>query len=179
MFKQICLSIAAFGLLTACNQPTDKTATTTTQGGTVVAYVEAETIVNEMPEYKEAKDKLAALNDSLQKQLQDEGAKFQAYQQKIMSEQSAGTLSPQKEREAGAKLQKMQEDLQQKMAAAEQQIMGKEAELTKPMYDKFNEALKTVAKANGYAYIIDKKVLLYSEDGIDATAKVKTQLGLK
>ena len=41
------------------------------------------------------------------------------------------------------------------------------------------EALKEIAKSEGYAYVIDKKLLLYSEGGIDATEKLKTKLGVK
>ena len=56
--------------------------------------------------------------------------------------------------------------------------MKKEAELTKPLYEELDKALKSVAKDNGYSYILDKKLLLYSEGGIDATAKIKTALGI-
>ena len=47
------------------------------------------------------------------------------------------------------------------------------------MYEKFNEAMKTVAKANGVAYIFDKKMMLYSEGGEDLTTKLKAQLGIQ
>ena len=47
------------------------------------------------------------------------------------------------------------------------------------MYEKFNEALKSIAKSSNYAYILDKKLLLYSEGGEDATQKLKTALGVQ
>jgi outer membrane protein len=47
------------------------------------------------------------------------------------------------------------------------------------MYDKFNEALKEIAKKEGYSYVFDKKMMLYSDGGIDATDKLKEKLGVK
>jgi outer membrane protein len=61
----------------------------------------------------------------------------------------------------------------------EEDMGTKELDLTKPMYEKFNEAMKTVAKANGVAYIFDKKMMLYSEGGEDLTTKLKAQLGIQ
>ena len=80
--------------------------------------------------------------------------------------------------EMQANMQKMQEDLQKKAADAEKQLIDKEAALSKPLYDKLNGAIKSVATANKYAYIVDKKLLLYSDGGIDATGKLKSQLGI-
>ncbi len=44
--------------------------------------------------------------------------------------------------------------------------------------EKYKEALEKVAKANQYSYILDKKMLLYADGGIDATEKIKTALGI-
>jgi outer membrane protein len=95
-----------------------------------------------------------------------------------MQQAQAGTMSPAQQKEAEGKLQKMQEDLQKKAADAEKQLVDKEAALSKPLYDKLNGAIKSVAAANKYSYIVDKKLLLYSDGGIDATPKLKSQLGI-
>jgi outer membrane protein len=72
----------------------------------------------------------------------------------------------------------LQATLQKEAADADKKLMDKEGELTKPLYEELDAALKKVAKENEYGYILDKKFLLYSEGGIDATAKVKTALGI-
>ena len=45
--------------------------------------------------------------------------------------------------------------------------------------DKILKAIEDVAKENGYAYIFDTQVLLYSEGGDDVSALVKKKLGIK
>ena len=40
-------------------------------------------------------------------------------------------------------------------------------------------AIDKVAKANGYAYIFDTKILLYYDNGDDITPLVKKELGIK
>lgn len=144
-----------------------------------IAYVDAESVIAAMPDFKQVESELASYKKILEKQLQTEEKKLQDYYQDVMQKVQAGVLSPQQQKEAEGKLQKMQEDLQKKAGDADKQLSDKEAELTKPLYDKFNDALKTVAKTNNFAYILDKKLLLYSEGGIDATTKLKTQLGIQ
>jgi len=144
----------------------------------VIAYVDAEIIVQAMPDFKRVESELSSYQKVLKKQLEAEEKKMQDYYTSVAQQAQAGTLSPAQQKEAETKWQKMQEDLQKKAMDAEKQIIQKEAALTKPLYDKFNAALKAVAVANGYNYIFDKKMMLYSDGGVDATAKLKAQLGI-
>lgn len=143
-----------------------------------IAHVDADAIIPAMPEYKSAKSNVEAYSKQLQKSLEAEQTKMQQYYQEVMQKAQSGGMAPVEQQKAEEKLQTMQADLQKKASEADQQLMEKEAALTEPLYKKFNEALEKVAKANGYAYIFDKKLLLYSDGGIDATAKVKEALGL-
>lgn len=143
-----------------------------------IAYVDMEQIIEQMPDYKRVKSELESYQKVLQKQLQAEEKKMQDYYASVMQQVQAGTMSPAQQKEAETKLMKMQEDLQKKAADAEKQLIDKEAALSKPLYDKLNGAIKSVAQANKYSYIVDKKLLLYSEGGIDATSKLKAQLGI-
>jgi outer membrane protein len=151
---------------------------TATAQNQVIAYVDAEIIVQAMPDFKRVESELSSYQKVLKKQLEAEEKKMQDYYTSVAQQAQAGTLSPAQEKEAQTKLQKMQEDLQKKALDADKQIVQKEAALTKPLYDKFNAALKAVAVANGYNYIFDKKMMLYSDGGVDATAKLKAQLGI-
>jgi len=153
------------------------TSATTIQAQTV-AYVNSEDILSEMPAYKQAKSDLEAYGKQLEKLLVQKREEMQKYYTKTMEDVQAGNLTPKQQQEAEAKLQQMQADLQKEASAADQQLLKKEQELTKPIHDTFNEAIKKVAKENSYGYIVDQKLLLYSIGGIDATEKVKTALGL-
>lgn len=150
----------------------------TTANAQEIAYIISEDIVPEMPAYKRAKSEVEAYGKQLQKVLEEKQVAAQKYYQDIMEKAQRGELTPKQEQEAQAKLQEMQADLQKEAADADKKLMEKESTLTKPLYEELDEALKKVAKENKYTYILDKKFLLYSEGGIDATAKVKTALGI-
>lgn len=150
----------------------------TTANAQKIAYIVSEEIVPEMPAYKRAKSEVEAYGKQLQKVLEQKQKEAQDYYQEIMEKAQRGELTPKAEQEAQAKLQQMQADLQKEAAEADQKLAQKEGELTKPLYEELDKALKKVAKENQYSYILDKKFLLYSEGGIDATAKVKTALGI-
>jgi len=170
------LSIVAI----ACNNPKNSKATTSAAAGNQkIAYVESDSILFEMPEYKAAKLELDQMKIVLSKQMEAEQTKAQQYYAAVMTKVQQGSLAPAQQKAEEAKLMKMQEDLQARGLQMEQEMLAKEQELTKPMYDKFKEALKELAKVNGYAYILDKKLLLYSDGGEDASAKLKEKLGIK
>jgi outer membrane protein len=144
-----------------------------------IAYVDPEQIIPNMPEYKAAKSELEQYQNILKKQMEGEQAKMQQYYTDVMTKIQRGELSPAQQKTEEDKLMKMQEELQRKGMKMEEDMGTKELDLTKPMYEKFNEAVKAVAKANGFSYIFDKKMMLYSEGGEDATAKLKAQLGIQ
>ena len=140
-----------------------------------IAYVDADKIIPEMPAYKRAKSEVEAYGKQLQKIIEGKQTEGQQYLQDISAKAQRGELTPKQEQEAQAKLQEMQANLQKEAMEAEQKLAKKEAD---SLYEEFNAALKKVATANSYGYILDKKLLLYSDGGIDATAKVKTALGI-
>lgn len=144
----------------------------------IIAYVDIEAILPNMPEYKRVESELTSYKKVLEKQIQAEEKKMKDYYESVMKQMQEGGLSPQQQKEAETKLAKMQEDLQKKAIDAEKQLVQKEQTLSKPLYDKFNGAIKTVAQSNNYAYVFDKKFMLYSDGGVDATGKLKAALGI-
>ncbi|BDS12575.1 OmpH family outer membrane protein [Aureispira anguillae] len=143
-----------------------------------IAYIEAEAIVPEMAAYKRAKSEVEAYGKQLQKVLEQKQADMEAYYKEVMDSIKRGLMTPKQQQEAEAKLQRMQADLQKDAMDAEKKLAQKESELTKPIYEAFNQAISKVAKENNYTYVLDKKFMLYSAGGIDATEKVKTALGI-
>ena len=150
----------------------------TTLAAQQIAYVDMDEITKNLPDYKRVQADLESYQKVLEKQIQSDEKKMQEYYQDIMQKMQGGVLSPAQQKEAEAKLVKMQEDLQKKAADSEKKILEKEQELSKPIIDKLNAAIKEVAAGEKYAYILDKKLLLYSDGGIDATSKLKSKLGI-
>jgi outer membrane protein len=144
-----------------------------------IAYVDVDAITPNMPETKAAKSELEQFKTILQKQLEGEQAKAQQYYTDVMTKIQQGVLAPAQQKAEEEKLMKMQEELQKKALKMEEDMAAKQEELFKPLEEKFKTALTNVAKSGGYAYILDKKLLLYSDGGEDVTAKVKAQLGVQ
>ena len=77
------------------------------------------------------------------------------------------------------------QDLQQRMetfqGTAQQDLANKENELQSPIIEKARNAVKEVAKENGYTYIFNSSegLLLYSEPGDDIIQLVKAKLGIQ
>lgn len=61
----------------------------------------------------------------------------------------------------------------------QQAMQGKQSELLEPVYRKAMNALNTVAKANGYAYVLNKETLLVAPPADDLLPLVAKQLNLK
>lgn len=147
-------------------------------GEQTIAHVDAESIIPAMPEYKRAKSEVEAYGKQLQRALESKQQAMQEYYQDVMERVQSGAMPPVEQKEAETKLQQMQQDLQKRAVEADEELARKEAELTRPVYDRFNAAVKKVARDRGYAYIVDKKLFLYTDGGIDATPLVRAELGL-
>ena len=57
-------------------------------------------------------------------------------------------------------------------------LQKKRNDLLEPIYEKVNEAIKAVAKEQGFQFIFDQQVLLYGEETSDVSAAVRTKLGM-
>lgn len=77
-----------------------------------IAYVDADVIIPNMPEYKRAKAEVESYRKILEKQLEGKQATMQQYYADVMAKVQAGTMTPIQQKEAEQKLAKMQEDLQ-------------------------------------------------------------------
>ena len=122
-------------------------------------YLNSAEILSGMAEVKQANSSMEAL----QKQLQKKGQQMvQSYQTKLKAEEE--------------KIGKFQQDM-------DSQIREKQNTLLQPIFDRVNEAIKNVAKENGYSYVFDRNsaqgsTILYADETQDVTTLVKAKLGL-
>lgn len=118
-------------------------------------------------------DKLTAKDDSLTKAFQAQYSKFEV-------DYNAGTMTPVQSKNGQDGLQKMQEDIQKFEQEAQQTIAAKRQELLNPILTKVDEAVKAIAKENGYAMIFDTSsgAMLFAAETDDVAALVKKKMGL-
>ncbi|HNS16521.1 MAG TPA: OmpH family outer membrane protein [Bacteroidales bacterium] len=110
--------------------------------------------------------------DAMQRELETKIADYQN-NQSTMSE----IIRQTKERE----ITDLQTRMEAFQASAQQDLQNKEVELTSPIIEKAQNAVKEVAKENGYTYILNSTggMLLFADPGDDVTELVKKKLGLQ
>ena len=98
--------------------------------------------------------------------------KYQDFQKK----QASGELAPIEADKQAALLKEEEAKIGEFEQSSQQKIYEKSEELLKPIQDKVNQAIKDVAKENGFLYIFDVAggLLLYTDPSADATKLVKT-----
>lgn len=145
----------------------------------VIAHVQSDSIIPKMESYLYAMTELQAYSQNLQKQFEGKEAEMEAYYMDVMDKGKRGILSPKEQKDAETKLQEMQTKLQQSAQEMDAQLAEKEKTLMGPVQEEYSNAIKAVSKQNGYSFIIDKKLILYSDGGIDATEKLRAALKIK
>ena len=141
-----------------------------------IAYINAEEVIQKMPDYQIVKVDLEIYQKQLVKQLEIEKKSIARFYTTILEKVKLGAMSPKEQQDAEEQLQQKQKVLKQKTTDVNKLLQFREKELSKPIYDKFEAALLKVAKANAYTYIFDKQFLLYSLGGIDATGQIMKEL---
>eukprot|EP01132_Coremiostelium_polycephalum_P016655 gene16655-20008_t len=154
-----------------------------------IGHLNSEEIFSVMPEAKTASTALETLAKAKQAEITKMQTEYQTKyegavaKQKTLSEANKDVVT--KELQAlGEELQGMQKRIDDARTKAQQDVATKQSELYVPINQKFETAVKAVAKEKGLAYVFDiasqqgANNLLYSEGGDDITAAVKSKLGI-
>lgn len=141
-----------------------------------IAYINAQELLDAMPESDTAKGKLQKLAQDLQ-DMYDQYV--QEYQDAVNALQS-DTLSEVARESKSQDAQYLQQRLQQYQDDAQKKLDDKRTGLYQPIIDKATAAIKEVAKEHGYTYVIDNssEVLIMAPDGDDIMNLVKAKLGI-
>jgi len=145
------------------------------------AYVDTDYILNKIPEFKQAQDKLDALSADWQKEVENKYADVDMMYRTYQKEQVLLTDDMKvKREEAIIKKEKSAKDLQQKYFGPEGELYLKRQELIKPIQDKIYDAIQQLAANNKYAIVFDSSsdlIMLYKNDNLDKSDKVLDILG--
>jgi len=120
------------------------------------AYVDTDYILNKIPEFRQAQDKLDAFSADWQKEIEN------------------------KKEEAIFKKGDEVIKLQQKYFGQEGDLYVKRQELIRPIQDKIHDAIQQLAANNKYQVIFDSSsdlIMLYKNDNLDKSDKVLELMG--
>ena len=120
------------------------------------AYVDTDYILNKIPEFKQAQDKLDNFSTDWQAEIESKYAAvekmYRAYQQeKVLLTDNMKS----KREEAIITKETDAKNLQQKYFGPQGQLFTKRQELITPIQDKIQNAIKELAKANKYQIVFD------------------------
>ncbi len=135
-------------------------------------------IFNLMPEKATAEQQLEAL----QKQYEAESVKMQEeFSAKYKEFVDAQETMPENIKQRRMQeIQEIQQRIQNFREVAISDLEEQQGKLMAPIQEKMSTAIKAVGEENGFTFIFDVNILMYSgAQAIDATPLVKAKLGLK
>lgn len=146
------------------------------------AYIDSDYILENVPEYAEAKERLDKMAERWTKEIEDRYTTIKDLKSKYDREE---VLLPKEEREKRkAEIQKLEQeaiDLQTQHFGSNGDYFQKRQELIKPIQDRVFTAMKKVAKREGYTFVFDKanqSNLLYAEKEFDISNEVLEEMGI-
>lgn len=152
----------------------------TSYAQTKLGHLDSGAILDVLPEWKSAQKELETFANKLQEALKLKQESLEGDYKKLMARKEKGELPPAEEELKMREFQTRQTGLQDDAAKAQKDVADKEKSLTEPIQKKVLNAIETVAKENGFAYVFDSSVmpgLLFASPNEDVTAVVKKKLG--
>lgn len=144
-----------------------------------VAHINLQELISSIPEVKTMRAELSKLEKTYVDDLKAESISFEAKYKKYQAEAASQTEEENQRR--GLEIEQGQKKLQMSQQVAQQEMGKKNDELNKklnPILKKVDAAVKSVAKAQGFDYVLDSSVLLVA-NGTNLLASVKANLGIQ
>ena len=143
-----------------------------------VAHVDTQALVEAMPEMKAAQSQLEKLQKTYDTEIKAMGRELETKAKQY--EVEASTKTDEVNRTRMEEIQGMQNNIGAYRNQALQDLQKKEVDILKPILEKARTAIQTVARSQGYQYVLDSTsgsgVIL--ADGKNLLADVKKQLGI-
>jgi len=142
-----------------------------------IAYINSQELLSLLPEAKDANAKLTAYAKEFETQYQSYGQEYQNLVNEIQNNPALTEVA----REAKVQDAVMLEQrIQQFEQDSQTKLDNKKSELFQPIITATTETIKTVAKENGYTYVIDNSlsVLIMAPEGDDILPLVKKKLNI-
>jgi outer membrane protein len=142
-------------------------------------HIDVESVLLEMPEYKNIQTVLEAETGKLEEQfttMREELGKLETDYQ-----QNGAALTDAERQTKESELMTMQQKVQAFYTNAQQSLQQKNQELQMPVWDKLIKAIETVGSEGGFLYIFEVKsglTLYQSAQSVDIAPLVKAKLGI-
>ncbi len=148
-----------------------------------VAYANLDLIVSLMPETKALVKDIETLGRQLAKDLDTKEAFAEQKMKEAREAAAAGAKEPDLEKRR-TELNQLQEELRKGAEDADAQLAKKRADALQPVFQKLEQTIEDVAKAEGFTMVLNgadgagNSIVLYAQDGRDLTEKILVKLGV-
>ena len=146
-------------------------------------FINSEYILDKMPEYKEAKDRLDKMADRWTKEVEERNKVLS--QKKDLFNKEEVLLPTEEKEKRQEEIQKLDNEimeLQRSRFGVSGEYFQKRQELIKPIQDKVYDAMQRIASKKNYTFIFDKanqSNLVYADKKQDLSDEIIKELGLK
>lgn len=147
------------------------------------AVIDTKYILNKMPEYKDADNKLQLISEQWQKEIDAKQAELNNMYKNYDAEQYmlSDELKKKRETELFNKEKEVRE-LQKKRFGYDGDLFKQRQTLIKPIQDKVYNAIQKIAVAKAYDFILDKSegiTVIFADPKLDKSNEVLMALGIK
>jgi outer membrane protein len=139
-------------------------------GQVKIGVVDMQRALMSVNEGKRAKEKLEREAKQKQAELDKKQEEIRKLQAEL--EKQAAVLSEEKKRQKAAQYQQMLMDLQDFYLTNQKALADMEADLMKPIMERFGRILQEIGAKEGYTVIIEKSALLYNAAATDLTDRL-------
>lgn len=147
------------------------------------AIVDSKYILDKMPEYKEAQQKLDQFSEQWQKDIDEKQVSLDNMYKNFEAEQVMLSDELKKKREDELFVREKElRDLQRRRFGFEGDLFKKRQELVKPVQDRVYNAIQKIAVNRQYDFILDKSegiTVIFADPKLDRSEDVLRELGVK
>lgn len=144
----------------------------------IVAHVNVDSLLVQMPEYKLAQEALQAEQAKFESEAKEMNAELEKGAQALQA--NAATWTELRQRQEQTRLQEMYNNIQEYMQQAQSELQQKEVELITPVLEKLQAAINAVAETKKFSYVLDasqsKGQVVYAKGGINIGGDVRAYL---
>jgi len=147
------------------------------------AVIDTRYILDKMPEYKDADNKIKQISEQWQKEIDDKQTQLDKMYKQYDAEQYmlSDDLKKKREDELFNK-EKEVRDLQKKRFGYEGDLFKERQKLIKPIQDKVYAAVQKMAVSRSYDFILDKSegiTVIFADPKLDKSDDILRDLGVK
>jgi len=137
---------------------------------TKIGIIDLQKVLNECEAGKKAKTDLESLIKSKESVIEEKSREIEKL--KIELQKQASALSAEAKKSKEDELEKLLRDYQRTLQDSQAEVKKKEGELTEAIIKGVHDIVNRIGKEGGYTIIIEKSLVLYTNQDLDITDSV-------